>query len=88
LTAVGYAGGRWGREQTRGVSDRPKEKGHAVNSVSVGERTLNETRFKIVKARAFCNARTWSLAGGKPLRKDRCYRLAWIKYRVRTNERR
>ncbi len=70
----------------RGVSDRLKELGHAVNGVSVGEKPQDETRFKNIKAEAFWNLRQWVLAGGKLHRDQRFLQLAWIKYKVTTDK--
>ena len=70
----------------RGVSDRLKEKGTAVNGVSVGEKAQDETKYKNLKAEAYWNLRTWILAGGKLLRDSRFHQLTWIKYKVSTDK--
>jgi hypothetical protein len=70
----------------RGVSDRLKEQGYAVNGVTVGEKPVDETKYKNIKAEAFWNARMWVLGGGKLLRDDRFYQLSQIKYKVSTDK--
>jgi hypothetical protein len=70
----------------RGVSDRLREKGYAVNGVSVGEKALDQTKYKNIKAENYWNIRLWLKAKGK-LEKEQGFRqLTWIKYKVSTDK--
>jgi hypothetical protein len=70
----------------RGVSDRLKELGKAVNGVSVGEKPQDATKYKNIKAEAFWNTRVWLMAGGKLARNEKFRQLAQIKYKTSTDK--
>lgn len=70
----------------RGVSDRLREMGYAVNGVSVGEKASDQTKYFNIKAEAFWGARSWLKAGGKLLKDDKLRQLTWIKYKVNTDK--
>jgi hypothetical protein len=70
----------------RGVSDRLKERGDAVNGVSVGESPQDETKYKNIKAEAYWNIRTWLLAGRKLVKHDKFRQLAQFRYKTSTDK--
>lgn len=70
----------------RGVTDRLKEKGIEVNGVSVGEKPVDETRYKNIKAENLWNARLWLKNGGKLIKDQDFMQMAWIKYKVSTDK--
>lgn len=69
----------------RGVSDRLKEKGLKVNGVSVGEKPIDKSRFKNIKAEINWAMKRWIDQGGKIEKNDGFLQLLWIKYKVSTD---
>lgn len=70
----------------RGVSDRLKEKGHEINSISVGEKSTEPERFKNLKAECYWELRMWIKGGGKLLRDERFRELTQIKYKINSDK--
>ncbi len=70
----------------RGVSDRLKEKGLAINGVSVGERAQDTSKYKNIKAEAYWGTRMWVKAGGKLHRHNMFRQITNIKYKVSTDK--
>lgn len=68
----------------RGVSDRLKEKGHAVNAVNVGEPAVfNPERFANLKAELCWEARMWVMDEDSRLdKRDEWVQLTWLKYKT------
>lgn len=68
----------------RGVSDRLKEKGHAVNAVNVGESAVfNPESFANIKAELCWEARKWCLLDDTKLdKRDEWVQLTWLKYKT------
>lgn len=68
----------------RGVSDRMKEKGHAVNAVSVGDTArVDPANFANLKAELCWSARVWIMDETSRLdKRDDWVQLTWLKYKV------
>lgn len=73
----------------RGVSDRAKELGHDINSISVGmkpEEEFDKEKFFNLKALAYWGVREWIKGGGKLLRNPNWYQLCEIKYKINSDK--
>ena len=70
----------------RGVSDRLKEKGHEVNSISAGSASDEKDKFKNIKAQCYWGLRNWIKSGGKLKRDERFIQISWIKYKVTSDK--
>jgi hypothetical protein len=71
----------------RGVSDRLKEKGHAVNGVSVGTASTNPGKFSNLKAELYWDARTKALEPEFIFEEHTQWQqLTWIKYKVNSDK--
>lgn len=68
----------------RGVSDRLKEKGHAINAVNVGEPAVfNPDSFANLKAELCWEARQWCADPDTRLdKRDEWVQLTWLKYKT------
>ena len=62
----------------RGVSDRLKELGHAVNGVSAGSPAADTTRFKNTKAENYWDLSEWLRGGGRLVTADGWMQLPGI----------
>jgi len=70
----------------RGVSDRLKEKGFAVQAVSAGSRPKDPDKFANIKAENYWKLRDWIKGGGKLEPNDKWIQLSWIKYKVNSDK--
>ena len=70
----------------RGVSDRLKELGLAVNGISVGSQAQDQTKYKNIKAEAYWGARQWIKAGHKLQNENGFRQLIWTRYKVNTDK--
>lgn len=68
----------------RGVSDRLKEKGHAIHAVNVGEPAVfNPEDFSNLKSELCWEARKWILREDTRLdKRDEWIQLTWLKYKT------
>lgn len=68
----------------RGVSDRLKEKGHAVNAVNVGEPArIDPSSFANLKAELCWEARKWLMDKDSRLdKRDEWVQFTWLKYKT------
>lgn len=73
----------------RGVADRLKEMGYAVNGVSVGEKPITEqaqNKYKNKKAEAYWMSKVWIANGGKIVSNVGLQQIPWIKYKTSTDK--
>lgn len=70
----------------RGVCDRLKERGHAVNAISFGSAPRDKSKYSNCKAEAFWLASVWIKSQGKLVRDANFYQLTWIKYKVNSEK--
>jgi len=54
----------------RAVTDRLKETGHSVNGFTIGEKSIDESRYNNLKAQALWEAAQRVLVGGKLVKHD------------------
>lgn len=71
----------------RGVTDRLKEKGHAINGVSVGESSTDPTRYANLKAELYWAARLKVIEPGFIFEEhSKWEQLTWIKYKPNSDK--
>lgn len=70
----------------RGSSDRLKEKGYAINAVSVGVGATDSQRYANLRAEIYWSLRQWILNGGKLIKDQKFLQLTWIKYKATSDK--
>ena len=73
----------------RGVTDRLKELGYAVNGISVGGKPKDPEKYKNIKAENYWLAQEWVKKADTRLIHDkdnRWHQMTWIKYKVSTDK--
>ncbi|NCU42340.1 MAG: hypothetical protein EOM19_06520 [Candidatus Moranbacteria bacterium] len=70
----------------RGVTDRLKELGLNINSVSVGGTAQDTTKFRNIKAENYFAMAEWIKNGGSLKPHEKWQQLTWIKYKVSSDK--